>query len=337
MKRSEAEQLFTAQDDQGAIDEPVLEQALGWLVTLQSGIASAEDETACLQWRQADPRHELAWRRLHGLGQDLRNATRRVPPALARSTLRDEPLHSRRILLKSVIGLGVIGLSGWLANDRQALPHLFADYRTGTGQRRRVELADGTHVTLDSASAIDVRFNPAERRIILLSGQIFVSSGKDPLARPLRVVTQMGSVTPVGTRFNLSHEQMPGEECIQVGVLEGAVDIRPLDGSRVQRLHAGQQLRFDRQVIDPAVDFNAASTAWTQGMLVADRMRLIEVIKQLDRNRPGVLRCHRSVAGLRVSGSFSLDDPEAGLGLLEEILPIKVSYVTRYWASVSAR
>ncbi|NMY71316.1 FecR/PupR family sigma factor regulator, partial [Pseudomonas sp. WS 5414] len=52
---------FKPMDDQGAVDHRVLDQALEWLVLLQSGTSSAEQQAGCLAWRRADPQHELAW------------------------------------------------------------------------------------------------------------------------------------------------------------------------------------------------------------------------------------------------------------------------------------
>lgn len=41
---------------------------------------------------------------------------------------------------------------------------LLADYHTAVGERQVITLADGTRVTLNSASALSVVFNAHERR-----------------------------------------------------------------------------------------------------------------------------------------------------------------------------
>ena len=46
----------------------------------------------------------------------------------------------------------------------QQAPALLADYHTGVGERRVITLADGTRVTLNSASALDVAFDEHERQ-----------------------------------------------------------------------------------------------------------------------------------------------------------------------------
>ena len=58
--------MFKPTDDQ-LLDEYVLDQALMWMVTLQSGVSGAAEQHACAAWRNANPQHELAWQRLTGL------------------------------------------------------------------------------------------------------------------------------------------------------------------------------------------------------------------------------------------------------------------------------
>ena len=71
-----------------------------------------------------------------------------------------------------------------------------------------------------------------------------------------------------------------------------------------------------------------------RGLLPADRMRLNTLLAELSRYRPGVLRCSDAVAGLRVTGSFQLDDTDAALALLAQALPVRIERRTRYWVTV---
>jgi len=72
-------------------------------------------------------------------------------------------------------------------------------------------------------------------------------------------------------------------------------------------------------------------------MLLAQRMRLADLLDELGRYRRGVLRCHASVAALTVSGAFPLRDTDASLRLLQETLPVKISSLTGYWVTVEPR
>ena len=112
-------------------------------------------------------------------------------------------------------------------------------------------------------------------------------------------------------------------------------EIRPLELiHQPLRLETGQQVTFDSNEIGRVQPLPAASTAWVQGMLSVDDWRLGDFVEALGRYRPGVLRCARAVADLRISGAFRIDDTETILENLSKTLPVKVRFLTRYWASI---
>ncbi|WP_458766124.1 FecR domain-containing protein [Cupriavidus basilensis] len=349
------------QPAKGRIDMQIVEAAAQWMSRLQSGEATAADHAACEQWRQADPAHELAWRRMALLGQDLRAGLDQMPPSVARKALhvaspggtagrvRRVGSVSRRSALKSMAGVGIAASGAWLASEQfsghgwNTLSALAADYRTGSGERRTIALADGTRVVLNTGTAIDVRFTPALRELVLLAGEIQVTTGHDPAARPFSVTTRNGSITPLGTRFILREGQLSPDgtsdkrDPINVSVLEGAVQIRTRQGSEPFRLDAGQETAFTSTAIDTPSIIHPQASAWLDGMLVAEQMPLGQFIAELARYRAGSLRCDPALAALRVSGAFPLDNTDAVLAILEQTLPVQVRYLTRYWVRVAPR
>lgn len=76
---------------------------------------------------------------------------------------------------------------------------------------------------------------------------------------------------------------------------------------------------------------------WLSGVLRAEKMRLDDFISELDRYRPGLLRCDPAVAGLLISGAFQLRDTDQILHALSQTLPINVHYRTPYWVTITAR
>ncbi|ALM86233.1 FecR domain-containing protein [Bordetella sp. N] len=328
---------FQPRDGGGPIATAVVTQAAVWAATLQSGVATEAERCACLRWRQAHPEHERAWCRMTGLGADLRDGTAGLAPPMARGILHAAATPRRRAL-KAALGLAGLGAATHLAWRELPLPAfaLLADYRTGTGQRETVVLEDGTRVMLGTASAIDVRFDETQRLLTLRAGQILVVTGADMQHRPFVVATGSGSIRPVGTRYTVRYEPRVSP-LVHVAVQEGAVDIQTRDSARTLRLSAGAQTAFDARAIDVPRPLDNASVAWTDGMLVAERMRLADFVKELGRYRTGHLACEDDVADLLVSGAFPVDQPDAVLGALQEILPLRVKYVTRYWVTLAAR
>lgn len=72
--------------------------------------------------------------------------------------------------------LTVGGSLGWAAREPLGLPQLLADSRTATGERRQLQGSDGSHIQLNTASAIDLHFDAGQRRLQLLRGEISLTA-----------------------------------------------------------------------------------------------------------------------------------------------------------------
>lgn len=316
--------------DRQAIDEQVLEQALHWMVLLQSGVSSEVERLACEAWRAQSTAHELAWQRLAGLNQDLRQSTRSIPAANARSLLRARGGSSRRTLLKGIAGLAVLTATGISVRERSLLPELFSDYHAGTGQRQRLQLAAGVQLQLDTRTALDSETTDAGLDLALNLGRVLVSTGSQAA---LRIRTANGWVTPAAASRLVIARDLPGMTGSQVQVFAGSATVELAQGDKLV-LDAGQQLDFSAERLLGQGSVSPAALAWSDGLLVVERMPLGLLLAHLDRYRRGVLRCAPEVAGLPVSGAYSLDQPEASLELLARMLPIKVERVLGVWATV---
>lgn len=316
---------FKVVNDQ-PLDESVLDQALNWMVALQSGTSSAAEQQACQRWRNESPQHELAWQRLAGLSRDMRLNTHVLTASGARQLLQARSAVSRRTLLKGFAGLSVATALGLSVRERVLLPELFSDYHTATGERRHVRLAEGAELQLDTRTAMDVE----GARLTLNLGRLLLANG----ASDTRAIkTANGWIRPAArSRLIISHG-LPRQPGTQVQMLSGGALVEPLHGPRAH-LEAGQQLSFNTLLSGQPSPVPPTAEAWTQGLLIAERMPLGEVLEQLDRYRRGLLRCDPAIAGLQVSGSFSLDQPEASLDLLAKVLPVRVQRVWGYLASV---
>lgn len=323
---------FQPVDDQGAVEQRVLDQALEWLVLLQSGLCRPEQQAACLAWRQADPQHERAWQRLAGIGQGLRDSTRSLAAPHARQLLQARSHPGRRTLLKGMVGLGLVAASSWGVRERLLLPQLFSDYHTATGERRQLQLATGANLQLDTRTSLDQQHSSQGLQLRLNSGRLLLTLGN---AAPLPIATADGRIhLAPGSQLILS-VGLPGINGTRVQLLAGNSSLSTAHAP-LRDLGPGQQVDIVHQRIGALAPVPASASAWTQGLLIADRKPLGEVLAELDRYRPGLLRCAAEVAGWRVSGSFSLDQPEASLDLLAKTLPIRIRRVMGYWVSVEA-
>lgn len=307
------------------IDPAILREAAEWLTQLNDGAAGPREWEAIECWRASSPAHGRAWQRAEALMGDLRG----LPGGPLRATL--EQAAPRRRQLLRLLWLPLLPSAGWLTWQQMRVDG--ERWRSATGEQRPLTLADGTRLLLNTATEIAVDFTAQARTIRLLGGEILVTSAPDPapLPRPLRVVTDDGSVRPIGTRFSVRRAR--GDGASRVVVFEGAVEVDALD--RQLRVAAGQRLDFGARGMGPVESAGGVSDeAWTQGMVVARRMRLADLVAELDRYHPGFLRCHPDVADLRISGTFPALARERSLRLLAETLPVQVRQRSAYWVTV---
>ncbi|MCY1435382.1 Protein FecR [compost metagenome] len=203
------------------------------------------------------------------------------------------------------------------------LAGVYADYATRIGERRSIELADGSRVWLNSGSALSVDFSTGERRLALHAGEALFEVAKDP-QRPFIVRAGDTEVMAVGTRFDV--DSRGGQT--RVDVTEGVVQVSKA-ASQPLRLSAGQRLSLDERTPEPAavqpLDLDSAS-AWQRGKLIFNQRPLGDVLAELERYLPeSILLTDDALRAHKVSGVFDLDDPAALLKTLERLQPVTVT------------
>lgn len=316
----------------------VVQQAAEWMARLLDEPGD-EVRLACERWRAAHPDHECAWRRLADLARNL-SSTRQYADAglvdgtLARTGMREQ----RRGIIKLALLVAGAGGLGWQAAT-STRPGWQAAHQTGVGERQTLTFADGTRVDLNTDTAIDAKFEGQARDIWLRRGEILVATGHDAQAGPLRVHTESGDILPIGTRFTVRQFHGGDQQGVRVAVLEGAVRLVPREAPAWPAVvHAGQAACFDTRRVQAVegVDGASAEASWLHGMIVAVRMPLARFAAELGRYRSGLVRCEDGVGQLSVTGAFPVQDTDAALRMLEEVLPVRIRYRTRYWVQIRA-
>lgn len=321
-------------NDDDPIDPAIVQRAAEWMARLWSDDASEADRADCARWCAEHPQHATAWQRLQAFEGKLHS----VPRDAARHVLREPAPNAylnRRRALKLLAVLLPVGGALYALRGSDSWQVATAGHSTATGEVRELILPDGTRVMLASASAIDVRFDASERLLVLRAGEILVTTAHDPdpAQRPFRVQSRHGTVRALGTRFTLRQD----EHTSRVAVFEGAVEIRLAHApARPVRIDAGYAAVFSADIVQSAAPVPASAAAWSRGVLVADNMCLDELVAELARYRPGLLRCDPAVASLTVNGVFSLRDTDRALHNLALALPVQILARTRYWVTVQA-
>ncbi|WP_145183615.1 FecR domain-containing protein [Pseudomonas sp. URMO17WK12:I11] len=310
------------------VSSRVLEAAIAWKLTLDAGSGTPEQHSAFSRWHAASEEHARAWQQLGALDQRVGAAA-----GPARQALLQSRAGLRRRIGKagsSLAGMLLLGgLLAWLAGPSLAPSYWLADQRTATGELRTLRLADGTLLSLNSHTAVDIDFDGEQRVLVLHQGEISVETGHDD-PRALLVRTDDGRLRPLGTRFLVRRET----QGTRLEVLQSSVAAKPHNHLEEQVLHEGQQVLMSADGLGQVGAVATGADAWTRGMLVVDNIRLADLLKQLSPYRSGHLGVAAEVADLRVSGSFPLTDTDLALASLLPVLPVKLERHAPWWVTV---
>lgn len=309
-----------------------LEEAAEWLMRLSANDLSDSERAEWERWKVSSPERDRAWAR----AQLLQSKLGGLPPSLAMSALDRPNSPERRAALGKLALLLALMPVGWGSWKLAQTQQWSADYRTRVGERHELTLADGSRITLNTDSAIDVRFDSQQRLVHLREGEILVHTAPDPAAlpRPFLVSTRQGRMQALGTRFTV-RELGPRTH---LAVLEGAVNVMLAENRQRPPLivNAGQRMDFSAQDFGALNLTDRNAGAWTQGMLMADKMRLADFVAELSRYRRGFVRCDPALANLRISGAFPIADTQRTLNMLVQTYPVlATSHLSGYWVSLS--
>ncbi|MGH8486440.1 MAG: FecR domain-containing protein, partial [Pseudomonas sp.] len=235
--------------------------------------------------------------------------------------------RTRRELLRSFAAVGLLGGGLWLSARSQLGETLLADLRTAKGERRHFTLADGSRLSLNANSAVDLQFDTQQRLLILHQGELVIQVAPDA-QRPLRVRTAQGEVRALGTRFLVSQQA----EATRVVVLEHAVRARLYNGAE-QDIQEGQAALLHAQRIEPLGNGELHRTDWLSGRLNVLDDSLDAVVEALRPYYRGFVRVDPAVRALRVQGVFPLDEPQRAFAALAETLPLRVDHYSP-WLTV---
>lgn len=315
------------------------QQATRWFVRLRADDVSEGERQAWRQWRQASPAHRDAYARVEALwssfgdfaaapeiGERLAEPAAPAIPALPLAVpARTRPAARRRRRWPGAVAAALaLAAAGTFYALHLAAPAA-TGYHTAIGERRSIQLDDGTRVDLDAGTRLSVRYDRGSRSIALEQGRAFFRVAKDA-ARPFDVVTDAGGVRALGTQFEVA--QLAG--AADVTLYEGSVELRARDGTqapsrRLGVLKPGQQARLSDGGMRMRATAVAAgsSPAWLSGRLVFNDTPLAEAVAEFNRySHTRVVLADPALGAQRVSGVFRSDDVDNFIGALGEVYGI---------------
>ena len=328
---------------------PVSEQASYWWVMLNNGTATPADHHAFGEWVARSPERVEAFLQTARLSHALKSKDVQWPGTPVDTLIREAKMAPADVLVftrpnEALQGRFVTHESGGRRRPQQrrmlfafaaALLGLIGSawvlfggpqrYDTALGEQRSVVLSDGSVVTLNTSSAIEVHLVKNRRTIQLLSGEALFQVAHDR-ARPFDVIAGNTTVHAVGTQFNVDRRSTS----TTVTVVEGEIAVESgLDRSEtpgtgtVQEIlvSAGEGITVAPNVLPHPVLANVATaTAWTQRRLVFEHRPLGEVAAEFNRyNRRTIEIASSELRNQEVTGVFQANDPDSFMTFLSKV------------------
>lgn len=293
--------------------DAVNEAAALWHARLEGDTA---DHEAFKRWRDADPRHAIAFSRILATadwvddlkGEDLSNDP----------DLRTGGGNRRQFLALGAGAIAVtVGAGAWVLTGRRA------SASTLVGERKSLTLADGVRIDLNTDTRITWKFNGADRRLWLERGEVgvVVPQGVRPctlIAGPSSVIIQAGDIN---ARLRTS--------ALDLTVVAGDCQVTDGGPSRTFPVKSGEGLLAgagETRVRTVAAGDLAFATAWREDAMVFDGQTLGVAVEEYNRylvHKIDII--DPELAGIRVGGRFSTRDPKDFLDNLKTSFAIHVS------------
>ncbi|HEX7816246.1 FecR family protein [Dyella sp.] len=295
-------------------DPRIQAQAQAWLVHLTSGQATPADAEAFRQWLAQDASHERAFVEARllwdGLGAAVASQPQRQGHGVRWQPRRHsgEPRMSRRAFLGGALAASAAAVCLLAIRPPARLwpgvGEFAADYRTGTGEQRQVDIAPGVTVQMNTQTTINLRKTEnGHAAMELLSGEAQVVTDAT-LLRPFTIYSGAGKVrVSVSSQCNV---RCTGP-AVQVICLGGQTAAEC--GDDQVAVQASHEVQYDGQGVGApvAVDPQVA-LAWRQRVLIFDNQPLAEVVDEINRYRPGrIVLMDKQLAARKVHARFMLN------------------------------
>ncbi len=309
-----------------------LDAAARWYSELQDPDVDLETWDAFRAWER-DPDNAEAYRQIEAslaiVDRGLRAGRGAALPKPARRTR----LRTAAWLTGLAAALALAATVFALANAGASPPPL--TYATAVGEQRSVTLADGTVITLNTDTALDVAYSPRERHVTLQRGQALFEVEK--AKAPFIVAAGTSRTRALGTQFDI-YAQPAG---VAVTLLEGSVSVstspeqkslfgfgkatHPAD-PKGRVLAPGDRLEIagDGSQTVSRVEPGAA-LQWRSGSVQFDDVTLADAVTELNRYSTTQIRVpNPDLAAERLSGTFPTGEPEAFVANIALFLPVRI-------------
>lgn len=301
------------------------DQAVAWLVRLQSKDATDADRAGFASWYAASEAHRSAYSEAEAFVDQLHRPAREIWDERLLLRPSGDGQWTRRwipaMAVCTVLAVAVLFLWQTVGSTQAEV------LKTATGEQRRFQLADGSSVLLNSNTRVRVAYSEQRRELELQSGEAFFVVAKNS-ERPFEVIAAQGVTRAVGTEFNVRLRDSAATVTVTEGVVQvsrtGSAGRTSPEGSAVQ-LHPHEMVSYSQRGMGGITPSDAISSlAWQRGQFVFNKKPLGDVIEELNQQWNGhVLVAGSKLRQVPVNGVFDIHDAPAVVRAIERTFHVR--------------
>lgn len=289
--------------------------AARWYARRHAAAPTPAEQAAFEAWRADSPANADAWAAVEAT-HDTLGGLAAFPELTALRAEALQPAQPARFAhwrIAASVAVLVAGGAGTYALLSPRAPNpaapaitAVAHYQTAIGEQRTITLADGTRMTLNTESQIDVPAWQSERRIRLVRGEGYFQVAKDK-THPFVVDTGEGDVVAVGTAFAVRK----AAHGFSVALAEGKVRVTIPAAGAPALLTPGERLAYDGVAVKRDTSGAGEATTWLAGNLTFRDTALGDAIAEMNRYSPRKIvlddpaAAHRKLTGVFRTGDVA--------------------------------
>ena len=179
----------------------------------------------------------------------------------------------------AVILLLAGGLTYYLVNRSNPA---YTEVTTAVGQRKTIQLADGSQLTLNAGSIVRIpKDMREERRLNIVDGEVFFDVKGKPSV-PFIVESGPLTTTVLGTSFNVTAYRQVNR--MSIAVTEGKVSVQKTGGT-AEVLVKDQALIYDRTKNNTTIDaIDKSLLGWREGSMVLNDASFEDMVVLMQKN-----------------------------------------------------
>jgi transmembrane sensor len=307
--------------------DPLLEEALDWVIRLKTGSPMRSDVEELQRWRERSAAHEEAFkravlvlRRAGAAARELADEQGHAPRAVEAPSRWPSPTATRRLVLSGSIAAVAATmmirppLALW-----PSISELSADYRTAKGEQRKLTVAPDISLELSTQTSVAVRVELDQIRVELIAGEAAIAT-RFSSPKPLLLQAVDGQIRASQADFNARCL----EGVVTITCLDGAVTVEL--GHDAVELRQSEQVTYSRAGLQAATAVDAAQVlAWRAGLLVFRDRPLGSVVEEVNRYRAGrIIVTNDRLSRRLVNGTFQVDKLDQFVAQVEQLFGARV-------------